>query len=255
MPLTTYNQFIERISNGYYLQQPLWSEQQTILVVSGSNLLTMQRLGRSKALPDPLPTGVTKYIITRVSVVSSIVAPSFLCGQLINLGSLDISTPTFTDGVAMPTQTELGNSNATYSPVLLEVTTALNATPGNMTVTYVDQNGNSAETTASFALGASAPITSGGWVHLNTGDVGVQDITTATRTAGTTPTGVVQFWGILPLCLMLASPATTTSLQENLLTGAFNPLRFGVGVDIGGFIIGNSAAKAMFGELFIVGDT
>ena len=254
MALTTYNQFIERISNGYYLSQPFWREQQTATAAFGSNLSNITRLATVKQMPNPLPTGVTSYIITRVSATCSIGAMSFLFGRLINLGSLNIATPTFTDGSAMPTITELGDSHATNSPILIEVTTALNATPGSLTVTYVDQDGNSAETTTAQALGASSPIGNSGWIHLNTGDSGARDITTATRTGGTTPTGIIKFWGILPICLMSASPDTTTAMQENLLTGAFNPLRFGAGDEIGGFIIGGTSAKAMFGEMFVVGD-
>jgi hypothetical protein len=177
-----------------------------------------------------------------------------LVAELINLGSLNISTNVFTDGSAMPTRTELNASNATASPIIAEITTALNATPGNVTVTYVDQDGNTAEATTAQALPVSGPIHDAGYIALNGQDWGARDITTATRTGGTTPTGTVKFWGLLPLALISSTPVAQQAVKANLLTGDFNLSRLGAGATIGVFS-NSSATRAMLGDVYFIGDS
>jgi len=253
MPIRAYNVLISQIGAGYWLQQPLWGEVANTPIIMGGNNLQIVRLGETKALPNPLPTDVTAYLVTRISAAQSS-AGSLLLGKLINLGSLDISgaSGTFTDGSAMPTITELGTSNITASAVFVEVTTALSGAPGSFTITYVDQDGNAAETTTAQALGASAPVRSGGWVVLNSPDWGARDITAAARSGGTTPTGTIKFWGMIPLTIL---PGTTSNVvwSENLLTGTFSLPRLGAGDMIGGFVFNNNT-QAIVGDVFVVGD-
>lgn len=250
--LTTYDAFLARISNGFWMHQPFWGELQTASVTPAVNSIPSQMLCNTKAMPSSLPTGVTSFIPVYAASLSSTNNISFLIAKLINLGNLNIGTNTFTDGSAMPTVTELGASNVTSSMIFCEVTTALNATPGNLTVTYVDQSGNTAEAAAAFAMPASAPAKSGFFVPLNSTDSGAQDITTAAQSAGTTPSGVVKFWGVLPICF---SAAGAIGFTADMLLRNFNIVKLGINDVIGVIGAGSTAVKAGRGEIFFVGDS
>jgi hypothetical protein len=72
----------------------------------------------------------------------------------------------------------------------LEVTTALGATAQNMTMTYVDQDGNAAEAATALAMIASSVVTriphTPWYVPLNTPDTGLQRVTRIQMSAGNT---------------------------------------------------------------------
>jgi len=250
--LASIDDYCKRVSDGYWASYPIWGRKAAASVTFGTNLMMPERLAFTTLLPS-LPSGVTAYIPTRFSAHCSVSNLSLVFGKLVNLGDLDIATPTFTDGSNMGTATELGATQNIASAVFLEVTTVLNATPGNFTITYVDQDGNTGETSASAALAASAEVGSGGWVALNSPDWGARDITTATRTGGTTPTGVIRFWGMIPLGILPLSP-NGLIVTANFLTEHFNVKRFGASNVLGGFVLQNSAAKSVMGELFVIGD-
>lgn len=255
MTLKRYNDFVARAANGYIMSQPFWDESNTATTstVRTSQAAAIQRLGYSKVLPS-LPSGVTAYMVTQIFGSNSTFAGACLVAKLINFGSLDISTPSFTDGNQMPTVTTLGQSRQLASAVLMEVTTVLNATPGNFTITYVDQDGNSSETSASTALTASATVKSVGWVPLNSPDWGARDITTATRTGGTTPTGVIKFWGVIPIAMWNITPASNGVFTgENLMTSGVNIPRLGAADEIGLFGF-STTARGVFGQMVIIGD-
>lgn len=209
MPITTYDGLVSRISNqfnsrlvgaGNYTvaKTALYSTPAGGLVAADMCLVTPTKT---------LPSGVTSYIPTEVIVITQTQGLPILIAEMIDLGSLDISgaSGTFTDGSTMGTRTEGGATNNNYASVMMEVTTALNATPGSITVTYIDQDGNTAEPTTSITLAASAVVGSGAWLPLNNPDIGVRDITAATRTGGTSPTGVIKFWGVRPIALVPSS--------------------------------------------------
>ncbi len=163
----------------------------------------MSRMAAFRSLPGTLETGVTAYIPTEIFAhTSTNQGGGIIVGELINFGSLNISTNTFTDGSAMPTRTIFNTSTAMCSPIFMEVEVALNATPGTLVVTYVDQNGNTAEASTSHTLTASAIPGSTSTVVLNTTDWGARDVTNAVRSAGTTPTGTIRFWGIVPIAIV-----------------------------------------------------
>lgn len=256
MGLQTYNDFVCRQVAGYNSNEPIFGEQTTAtttLFTTPNNLFTTQRCGTIKTFPS-LPSGVTSFIPTSLSVASSTSNCNLIAGKLVDLGSLNIATPTFTDGDQMPTVTELGSSVQVASAILVEVTTALNATPGSITVTYKDQDNNSAETTTSHTLGASAVVGSVGLIQLNAGDWGAIDITTATRTGGTTPSGILRFWGIIPLCVNPLSPNTANFvIPEDFISTGTNPLKLANG-DILGVFITDGTAKSVFGFMNVIGD-
>jgi hypothetical protein len=218
-----------------------------------SQQVQMALNGQFRALPSPLPTGVTAYIPTRVFIGSSVAGEVLWC-RLVNLGSIDISPSTFTDANAFPTYTELGDASVSESGVVFaEVTTVLNATPGSLAITYVDQNGNTAEATTAVALTASAAVGTGAFIALNAGDYAVRDITAAARTLGTTPTGVIKFWGVRPLIM---TPVTSLGgTMENLLTSAFHPQRFAAGDQLAVIFMNTTQVKTSVMEAFFVGDT
>lgn len=252
----TYNDILKRISDRFDRLQPAWGEVETALVTIGGVSSNMHVAGWTRAMPDPLPSGVSRYFLLSAWLTSSISGLCCLLAKAVNLGSLDIATPTFTDGVQMPTVTELGVSRQVASAIIVEVTTPLNSAPGNLTVTYVDQDGNTAETTASQALGASAPVRSGGWVVLNAPDWGVRDVTTASRSGGTSPTGVVKFWGLVPLMMFPIAVGQEGAPDVNTaLTEGFNLSPLGAADTVGIFLAGSTAIKHIVGELYVVGDS
>lgn len=259
MPITSYNDIINRIGGGFSLQQPLWGEHTTAVTATliSTDTFSRARVGDAKPLPSGLPTGVTAYIPTRVSASITLASQTILLAKMINLGSLDISgaSGTFTDGSSMPTITELGVSRTTASAVLMEVTSDLSALPGTITITYVDQNGNAAETTAAMTLTTLAASRTVGAVILNSGDTGVQDITAAARSGGTVPTGTIKFWGLVPISFLAGSPGTIgVCVMDNLVTSAFNWVKLGAGDIYGTFVWGSTGTKAILGDVFFVGD-
>lgn len=254
MALTTYNQFIARIAAGYGGVELFDGE---VPVSTTTTLISGYTGGQNpsgmRTLPT-LPTGVTAYIPTAVSLSATTIT-GYLVAKAIDLGSIDISgaSGTFTDGSAMPTMTELGTSRTTCSGVIAEVTTQLGTVPGSLTITYVDQDGNAAETTAAKSLTASALVGSCGYMFLNTGDTGVRDITDATRSGGTTPTGVIKFWGVVPIAF-ISTGSIDLAEKLNLITQFFNPIRLGAGDVIRVFAPITAAPKRVWGKIDFVGE-
>jgi hypothetical protein len=175
--------------------------------------------------------------------------------KLVDLGSLNISTNTFTDGSAMPTVDELGTNRVMAGAVIMEVTVALNATPGSITITYTDQDGNASQTSTSQALAASAAIGSIGNLQLATGDYAVRDISAAARTGGTTPTGTIKFWGIIPVGMVYSAGAGAGETVD-LVTNSFALVPLGTSDQL--YVIHASTVVAnnvIQGVLNVVGDS
>lgn len=253
MPLLSYNDYLARRGNGYWAQRNVRVEQTaatTATALTGQQI-TLNRIGLVQTM-ESLPTGVTSYKLTGGSLLTS-TASSFILAECVNLGSLDISTNVFTDGSTMPTKTEGNTSRTIDGMVFMEVTTALNATPGTITITYVDQNGNAAETTASQTLTASAAVGTVAMFPLNTPDTGVRDITAALRSAGTTPTGVVRFWGIIPIHIF-SNQSIVTSETFNDLTGTPAPVTLSASSALHLFST-VTTAKGVLSSLFFMGDS
>lgn len=251
---TTYNQLLARAAS-HGRSQPIWGEQATATtssILTGSPQLNLQRVGRTKALPSSLPTGVSGFIPTRLTMSSS-QGTALWAVKLVDLGSLNISTNVFTDGSAMPTVTELNTSRSLPGIVLAEVTTVLSATPGNLSITYTDQSGNTAATSAQTISG-SAAVGSIGMVVLNAGDIGAVDITTAARTGGSSPTGVFKFWGVIPIAMVYNSSQVGETVD--FLTTRFVPQFMGINdefqVLVGSITLANTVVQ---GSVFYLGDS
>lgn len=255
--VTTFDGLLARISSEF--DETFYLYQETIAARLRTTTATgdahVARAAYCKTVPT-MPAGVSSYIPVEAHIGAQTGgAVSVLIAELINLGSLDISgaSGTFTDGSAMPTRTELGTSTVMAGAVIAEVTTILNATPGTYTITYVDQDGNGAETTAAATPTASATVGSAGFVRLNTTDWGVRDITAAARAAGTTPTGVIQFWGVIPIS-MTAVVASTPVVDDLIGSGMIR--RLPASAKIGAFALTTSNnACALLGAIRMVGDS
>jgi hypothetical protein len=259
MPITSMDGLIDRICDGFADIVPLYGNSVDTRICpfgTASTVPQFVRAGFSRAMPNPLPSGVTGYIPTEFTwhMSANPATRSLLLAECIDLGSLDISgaSGTFTDGVAMPTRTELGTSRIVANPVICDVTTILNATPGTLNVTYTDQDGNTAAGPAT-ALTASCPVSSVGFLPLNTGDIGVRDITAATRTLGTTPTGVIRFWGVQPVGVFHNGLVSGAGAVESLIS-RYIVRRFPAGTTLGLFTNVTLTTAGGIGMIRIVGD-
>lgn len=152
-------------------------------------------------------SGDTLHITTitaQATAISSFLLFDCLWDMSYNHGS---STSTAIDSSNRPDryQTE---ALAAGSFISGEITTALSATAHNITVTYVDQSGNSAEAAALYAAPASAvagrtPLVAGNWfVPLNAGDYGVRYLTNIAQSTITSVTGATTWFIGHPLALV-----------------------------------------------------
>lgn len=108
-----------------------------------------------------------------------------------------------------------------------EVTTALSATAHNITVTYVDDAGNTAEAAAAYAAPASAvagraPLVAGNWfVPLNSGDFGARYLTNIAQSTITSVTGIANWWVGHPIAMM-PFPVANVPFVLDGINSAFN---------------------------------
>jgi hypothetical protein len=156
----------------------------------------VRRFDRPITIPS-VTAPVTGFYITAV-----VVAPSQVQGQIVGLeyllGTINIGTGSFTDGVAMPTKTIRGTSVQTAASLAFcAVTSAVSGT-STITITYTNQSGTTGRT-ASLTLPNNAALNSAFYIHphLQAGDTGIRDVTNITRSGGTA--GVVAVYGILPI--------------------------------------------------------
>lgn len=254
MALDAVNDYVARFGSGHWAQFPFQFEQ--VATTSFGAVASSQMVGQL-VLPA-LPSGVTNYIVTRAHAYSQQGTTfALLLAHLIDLGSIDISgaSGTFTDGSAMPTVDEGGVSRVTNGAILMEITTVLNATPGALTITYTDQDGNTGQSSGAMTLPASGVVGSAGFATLAGTDCGARDITAASRSAGTTPTGVIKFWGVRPIAVLTPLSNIVAFCADNLIGPAgFNPLRLPDSARIGIVALGNVTAKTVIGGLDIIGD-
>lgn len=266
--MTTYDEFLARLANGYYRQVPIQSTLVTNnnCITSGPNdsaLTKICKWGARYTIPS-MESGVSAYIPLR-TMYSGNGETSLLIGRMTNLGDLTLGdgaggASSFADGSQMPTVTELGVASVQRaSMVVAEVTTVFSALPGNMTITYVDQDGNTAEAGPSNTLRSTAAVGECGWVQLNTDDWGVRDITTSSRTGGTNPSGVMRFWGIEPIAFFSAGPAGSNNPaeMEDFLIQSLNLFRLSAGDLIGGFFMASAATISTgegYGQFLFAGD-
>lgn len=116
------------------------------------------------------------------------------------------STSTAIDSANRPDRYQT-DTTAPANFISTEVTTALAATAHNITVTYVDQDGNAAEAAPAYAAAASAVALrtntpAGTWfVTLNAGDTGARYLTNIAQSTTASVTGVSTFYIGHPLAI------------------------------------------------------
>lgn len=251
--IVNHNELIERITNGDYDSlEPIYG----YYPVARNPLLSIgmaaHRGFSTEVIPSSLPTGVTAYLPTQIFGGTNLLGFFIGVYHMIDLGSIDISTNTFTAGSTMGTTTFGGQTVSRSGVLFAEVTTALNSTPGNLDVTYVDQSGNAAETNTASTLATGAPVGSGIFVRLNIGDGAVREVTGANNSSGTSPSGVIKFWGLIPI-----SSGITNGLHGGFVLDAFNkrPLyRLPANAIVGGVVSGGTSAGGLEGSIRYVGD-
>jgi len=126
---------------------------------------------------------------------------------------------TITTSQNVTTTANLRYSNGAGLNMTLEVTTALGATAANVTLNYMDQDGNAGQSTGAIALTTSAiagrlvPIQDGPMIRFAAGDYGVRKIDQATVSANMVA-GVLAALIYKPL-LLVPSLATTTFAERS----------------------------------------
>lgn len=142
---------------------------------------------------------------------------------------------TYNHASALSTSIDASNRPDRYQTAALapgnfisgEITTALSATAHNLTVTYVDQDGNTAEAAAAYAAPVSAvagrsPTVAGQWfVPLNAGDTGARYLTTIAQSTITSVTGVTTWWVAHPIAMMPFPVANVPFVMDGI-NSAFN---------------------------------
>jgi len=252
--LRSFNDFTARVGNGFYNQAHFSVEVDTATsgtLMSAQQFQSIQKTPLIHKLPA-LPSGVTGYRLTGATVYSSVTA-TYQLVKLVNFGSLNIATPAFTAGVSMPTVTEAGVSRQISSPILAEVTTTLNATPGSITLNYVDQDGNASEAITAIAMTGNCIAKSCGFIVLNGTDSAARSISSVTRTGGTTPTGVVNFWGVVPYAFVTVV-ATSSMATVNLLTCNPAPPLLAADDELYLLTLGATGVRRLTGTLHFVGE-
>lgn len=179
------------------------------------------------ALGQANPTGGDYQHIVGVTVQASAVSSLMLVDRLWDM--------TYNHATALSTAIDANNRPDRYQTAALapgnfvsgEITTALSATAHNLTVTYVDQDGNAAEAAAAYAAPVSAvagrtPTVAGQWfVPLNTGDTGARYLTNIAQSTITSVTGVTTWFVAHPLCFVPMPVANVPFIYDGI-NSAFN---------------------------------
>lgn len=142
---------------------------------------------------------------------------------------------TYNHATSLTTAVDSANRPTRYQDALTapgnfisgEITTALSATAHNLTFTYVDQDGNTAEAAPAYAAPVSAvtnrtPTLAGRWfVDLNTNDTGPRYLTNVAQSTITSVTGVSNLWIGHPIALM-PFPVANVPFVLDGINSAFN---------------------------------
>lgn len=257
--VASFNDMVNRIGGNYFVNQPIYGEitAGTTGDFFGGGSGTVQRVGNTPALPA-LPAGVSGYIPLVVDMGSSSTGFANLLCKAVDLGSFDIGAATtgvFTDGSAMPTATIMNTASTSYaSAVLAEVTTALAGTQTVVTVTYTNQDGTAGRTSGVATPTTGAAVRSVSFVTLTAPDWGVRDITAVSRVSSSGPTGVIKFWGVIPISFQ-SNPIASGPVVDNLLTSGINLVRLGGSDVLRTFVFGDANVKNIIGNVYILGDS
>ena len=163
----------------------------------------------------------TLHLTTWTGLPATAVSSLMLFDYIFGVNNSLNSTNTAITGVPTRYQT----TTAAGSFVSARVTTVLSSTATNLTVTYMDQDGNTAEAAAAVAARVSSavqtiPLTQPLWfIPLNTGDTGLRKITNVQSSGANT--GVVD-WTIGHPLAILPQPQVNVSYILDGINSAFN---------------------------------
>jgi hypothetical protein len=192
------------------------------------------------------------YIVTNCSVFGRV--DSFVIGLEYLLGSINIGTGVFTPGVVMPTKTIRGESIVTASNIVMaNINTAVSGTAVSLTMTYTNDNGVSNRTAFINNFPTSIAVNSAFNIikNVQTGDYGIRSIQNITKIGGTS--GVIDFYGILPLAYVNSSGGTGFCSAMTPLTNPIPAYLFESDEKIGIYSTATTTgATIIFGSITIV---
>lgn len=173
------------------------------------------------------PTGGDTSHLTTVTIQASAVSSLLLFDCLWDMTyNHASSTSTAIDSANRPDRYQTAGL-APGNFISGEITTALSATAHTLTVTYVDDAGNTAEAAAAYAAPVSAvagrtPTVAGQWfVPLNSGDTGARYLTNIAQSTITSVTGVTTWFVGHPLVFVPVPVANVPFIYDGINT-AFN---------------------------------
>lgn len=154
-----------------------------------------------------VPTGAI-FWPTRTQSTVTTAGTRTLIGHGLWMGSFNLSTNQLTDGWSVASPRHFGRLFGC-------VTTVMSATATNVTVTYVDELGNGAQSSVATTFASSSPVGNCFEILLaaTTGqmrDVGIRDITAVSDTAA--PTGVIELYG---MNVLLDAQGVANALEQN----------------------------------------
>ena len=212
--------------------------------------VTMQRISTTFPMPSSFGAGVTGAIMTQCQMMTNLInCVVFACLEY-NLGSINLATGTFTDGVAMPTKLVAGSNiqTASFMPVMV-VNTTLTATTPVITATYKNEGGTGGRS-AALTLPTNAAVNSAFFMtpHLQTGDFAIQDVTNITKSAGTV--GIINVYGLLPLAFTPFGNTQSVNTGFDPATLPLYPYRCEANENIALYTMGATSASAAVSASF-----
>jgi hypothetical protein len=253
--LLSFGDYITQTAAGYIQQAHFISQ-----VDSGASDIYAGQLLQAQTLIggaiDPFPVGVTEYRLSNIETRSSNNTP-ILVAKIVLLAQYDFDTSTLTTFSGMPTVTEGDTSRQIYGSLFGYTAYSLTAgTANTMEVEYIDQDGNAATWSPAVTLKSTpVPLGSSGFIPLNAGDYGVQDVTDMRFTGAGTYTGTMLVGGVVPICMMNQSTQSTgAGAQVNFLTQKPAPVPL-AGGELILLVAFNNTGTTIIGSANLVGVT
>jgi len=182
---------------------------------------TVNAKGDAGSLPFSNPAGSDTLHITTWTAQATVANTVMLVDRLFSVSCSHNSANIAITGVPSRYQ----DTTAKNSFVSARVTTVLTATAHNITLTYMDQDGNTAEAAPAIAARVSSavdtiPLTTPSWfIPLNAGDTGVRKITNWATSGANTGVSDVFVAHMLALCPI---PVANMPIVLDGINSAFN---------------------------------
>lgn len=247
--LTTFDKYMQRISNGF-LSQRHFTVQQDATTSAPTNLLNGQLIGPISKIENSLPTGVTGYRLISGSLISSTATHSFFIVKKHVFGQYSLSTNTYTYNNNPLSTIYSGNTNNTIKSGLYVYHNA--ATVGSSatyTITYTDPS------TQTFGYIPGNNAARGSCILIPTATSNVIDVTNVSRTAGTGTSGTLELIALNVISqVQNISALTTTFFSFNNLTQTIPAPLLIQNEELYLLTIGNTVAKGIRGQISLVGE-